>query len=336
MKAYLTLTLIITGVLIILTFIPSAVPKKPEDISVSSTEKASVTETSKLVNETTEAENTEAVRVLRVSSGRVETVNLKKYLIGAVAGEMPASFSLEALKAQAVVSYSYIKWIMANAENPEASLSDITDSASNHQSYIDESQMKEKWGDDYEKNLKKIESAVNAVYGQMLTYNGEPAFTVFHALSSGYTLDAEDIWGKKVPYLTSVEAPGDSLSANFEETITITPENFKALFSKENSLKLTDDDPTKWAKVTKKDERGYILSLTVFDKTYTRTDVKRILSLPGICFKATIKDGNFVFTVHGKGHGLGMSQYSADFMARQGSTYDEILLHFYKGTTLEK
>lgn len=279
-------------------------------------------------NHTTD-ENIETVAVLSTSSGKVTTVSVFDYLVGTVSAEMPASYREEALKAQAVACYTYLKWIK---ENSESDTSDITDSSSKHQAYLTESELKDKWGKNYDIYRSKIEEIVNSILGEYLTHEGETAMTVYHAISCGKTNSADEVWNSAVPYLVSVNAPGDKLSENFRNSVTFSREDFCKKLSDFN-ITLKDE---KISGLIKTDENGYFSSLEYKKQVLYPSDLRSAFSLNSLNFKIKESNDNIVFTVYGKGHGVGMSQYSADYMARQGYSYDEILAHFYKNTTLVK
>jgi len=271
----------------------------------------------------------DTITVLRASSGKTEQVDMTDYLIGAVANEMPASFHIEALKAQAVACHTYALWILKNADNPGSEFGDISDSSGKHQGYLNKSEMKEKWGDSYEKYYNRISDAVKEVKEEYLEYNGEPILAVFHALSSGTTSDCEDVWGDEIPYLKSVPAPGDKLSAQLDSEEKFTGEELmEKLGIKEEKNKLISDFKTA--------DSGYVTKIIIGDKSYTGREIRRLLDLRSPNFTYKQNKDNYVFSVKGKGHGVGMSQYSADFMARQGSSYKEILSHFYNGAEIKK
>ncbi len=281
----------------------------------------------------TQAENTEAkedtITVLRASSGKTEQVDMTEYLIGAVANEMPASFHIEALKAQAVACHTYALWIIKNADNPGSELGDISDNSGKHQGYLNKSEMKEKWGESYEKYYSRISDAVNEVKDQYLEYDGEPILAVFHALSSGTTSNCEDVWGDKIPYLNSVPAPGDKLSAQIDSEKIFTAKQLKEKFGiKEDEKELISS--------FKAADSGYVNEIIIGGKSYTGREIRRLLDLKSPNFTYEQSKDNYIFSVKGKGHGVGMSQYSADFMARQGSSYKEILNHFYNGAEIKK
>ena len=336
MKLYVILTAVLCVVTLTFPFFTNTLAKK-NDISLSTSQQTKK-ETTK--EEVTQAEKTstqeETIRVFKTATGKVSNVTLFDYIVGTVAGEMPASFSDEALKAQTVASFTYAKWIKENQNEAEKDDSDITDSSSAHQCYLDTAEQKEKWGENYEACRAKIEKAVESVFGEYLTYDGKTAMTVFHALSAGQTQSAEEIWGKSIPYLISVEAFTDEELSIKETELSFSAEEFKRLFEKSTEIKLAEGQIKKWAQVKEKTEGGYIKKLKVGTQIFTANEVKEILSLPGTAFKAKLENNNFIFTVYGKGHGVGMSQYSADYMARQKKSYKEILSHFYPGTILTK
>ncbi len=287
-------------------------------------------------NESAQEITEDKVRVLQVSTGKVLNLDMTEYLIGAVAGEMPASFSDEALKAQAVACYTYVKWIMHNSDNAPNEFSDISDDSSIHQGYMSKEQLEERWGNKYNKYYSKIEKAVNSVKNEYISYNGEPILAVFHGLSAGQTNSSEDVWANSYPYLVSVDAPGDKLSADLISLNSFTYGEFTAL-AKEK-IGISDDSVSQSDPITviSSTDSGYVKEAKIGDKTLSGTDIRSAFSLKSPNFEIEATDSEIIFTVYGKGHGLGMSQYSADFMARQGSDYKEILLHFYPGTQILK
>ncbi len=281
----------------------------------------------------TQTGNTEikedTITVFRTSSGKTEQVDMTEYLIGAVANEMPASFHIEALKAQTVACHTYALWIVKNADNPGSDLGDISDNSGKHQGYLNKNEMKKKWGDSYEKYYNRISDAVNEVKDEYLEYDGGPILSVFHALSSGTTSDCKYVWGDEIPYLKSVPAPGDKLSAQLDSEKTFTAEQLKEKFGiKEDKKELISG--------FRATDSGYVTEIIIGGKSYTGREIRRLLSLKSPNFTYEQSKDNYVFSVKGKGHGVGMSQYSADFMARQGSSYKEILSHFYSGAEIKK
>lgn len=318
MKKYLIITLFLSAVMIFSPLVVMVINNESENGMSDEYESETV-----YTNTTV---NSEKIRVLRTQSNKVIDIDIYDYVVGAVAAEMPASYSLEALKAQAVAGYSYALWIMENADNANRELYDISDNSDTHQAYSDYDQLKEKWGEKYDKNIKTIKDAVNSVLGEYLCYENEPAMCVYHAISGGSTQSAKQAWGNEIAYLKSVTAPGDTLSPDFDNEISYTQEEIK------NKLNISSKEKIEIRLTFGEGE--YVKAVSVSSKNYSGTEFASALGLTSPCFTVNEDKNGFNFTVKGKGHGIGMSQYSADYMARQGSTYKEILAHFYPGTTL--
>ena len=274
----------------------------------------------------TDEDKAETVSVFVVSSNKSMDMSVNDYLIGAVASEMPASFHTEALKAQAVACMSYMMWVKSNADNAEY---DITSDPATHQGYLTEDEMKNKWGDKYESYRGKISDAVSAVQGQYLTYEGEAILALFHAISPGMTQNSDDVWESPLPYIKPVTAPGDTISPDFDSQVSVSCRKIREIFSIDSQVK-----DSELIDIFTLSDSSFIKEIPTGTKTASAGDIASKLGLKSPYFTAEYKEGNYIFSVKGYGHGLGMSQYSADYMARQGSTYDEILAHFYKGTTL--
>lgn len=277
-----------------------------------------------------------AVRVLQVSSGHILESDLTEYLIGAVASEMPASYSEEALKAQAVASYTYLKWILLNSDNTENGLWDISDDSNTHQGFLSKEQMKEHWGEKHDTYYSKLKKVVEDVKKEYIAYEKEPILAVFHGISSGSTADSETVWGYSIPYLVSTDAPGDKLSPDLVSKNTFSYGELATLIKDLDGVSTEGISGKDLVKIVSSDENGYVKEVSVGNSTMSGAELKALLKLKSPNFIIKASENKIEFTVYGKGHGLGMSQYSADFMARQGYTYKEILGHFYPGTELLK
>ena len=183
-----------------------------------------------------QAANAEAeadtVAVLQSASGKVVELSTLEYLVGCVACEMPPDYSEEALKAQTVTAYTNLMRLKTNPDG-KAGDADITDDTGTHQGYYDEATRKEKWGEKYDIYNEKITNAVKAVLGQTLTYEGAYITAAYFALCPGRTESAENIWGGDIPYLVSVTSPGDKLSPNYSETVTLSEADVKAAAQKQ-------------------------------------------------------------------------------------------------------
>lgn len=270
----------------------------------------------------------DTISVMSPSTGKINKVEMREYIIGCVAAEMPAKYHTEALKAQAVASYTYAKKTLEQNEKSKNSVlgdADITDSSDTHQGYINQDERKEKWGDKFEEYEKKISAAVDEVYGFFLTYNGETALAVYHSISAGTTQSAEGLWGVEIPYLISVESVGDKLSPDYISSSKFDENEFEELCKKcgvEPDFEL------------KKDDDGYVRSVVSDDKSIAASKFRETFSLRSNCFEIEYEDGEYTVTCKGYGHGVGMSQYGADYMARQGFDWQEILAHYYTGTDI--
>jgi stage II sporulation protein D len=283
----------------------------------------------KTTEEKKEEKDEKTVKVFSSTDNAVSTVEEKEYIIGCVAGEMPVTYDEEALKAQAVACYTFLKWKQKHSDNEKADI----ESSQNDQVYMTKEEMQKKWGGDYEKYRKKLTDAVNSIYGETITYENEPIMAVFHALSSGKTEDAKNVWGKEIPYLKSVSSEGDKLSPAFSTTLVLSDDEFKKLFEEKSDVDFSKNAENP-IKITDRTDAGTVRKITVFDKEFTGEQIRNVLSLKSSAFTVKHTDGSFIFTVSGYGHFVGMSQYGADYMAKQGFKYDEILKHYYTGVKI--
>lgn len=266
----------------------------------------------------------EYITVMSSASGETSKIEMREYLIGCVAAEMPANYHPEALKAQAAASYTYAKRTMQTGGGD----ADITDDTGKHQGYLNKEQRKELWSSNFEENESKIGAAVDAVYGSVITYNGETALTVYHSVSAGATQSADELWGSDIFYLQSVASPGDKLSPDYVQSVSFTESEIADLLAID-----ADENGIGEVEFT---EGGYVSKIEICGEEFSGAQIRDKLSLRSNCFDAVYEDGEYVFEVKGHGHGVGMSQYGADYMARQGSTWQEIIEHYYPGTVISE
>ncbi len=274
--------------------------------------------------------NEEYISVMLTESGKTGKVTMREYLIGCVAAEMSPMCHTEALKAQAAASRTYAERIKKDKKKSDKA--DITDDPSSHQGYITEAERRERWGDNYDKYEVKIEAAVDAVEGKLITYDGEPALTVYHGISAGKTQSAQNMWGEDYPYLQSVESPGDKLSPDFINEYSFTPEEFSDKL-KNCGVAISESDGEVKTEVSLNSD-GYAAFVKIGSSQVSSRDIRAAFSLPSTCFALEYADGKYVFACKGNGHGVGMSQYGADYMARQGSSWEEIIMYYYKGVEI--
>ncbi len=268
------------------------------------------------------------VSVLHAETGQVESANLEDYLLGVVAAEMPASFHAEALKAQAVAARTYIYNSMvakeANSDHPQANV--CTDSA-HCKAWLSDAALRTDMGENwYTEHYPKIEAAVYETRGEIVTYNSEPIVAVFHSTGSGRTENSADVWGGDLPYLKSVESAGDAVSPKFTSTVEVPKTEIC------ETLGVTDAQVYEYTR----SEGGAVLTVNIGGFLFRGTDIRAYFDLNSANFEIEETDTHFIFHVKGNGHGVGMSQYGANFMAENGNSYTEILTTYYTGVTLSK
>lgn len=251
----------------------------------------------------------------------VNNIELEQYVIGVVAGEMPASFNDEALKAQAIASRTYAVYKMNTSKGDYDLVTDIS-----NQVYITNEEMQEKWGSEYNKYLEKVTNVVNDTKDLVMTYNGEVIESFYFAISNGKTENITSVFNEERDYLKSVESSDTNVN-NFMKTVTITRSEFC------NKLNINCDNIV--VKDIKYNETGRIDELNINNKVFKGTEIRRLLSLRSTDFKINVSD-NISITTKGYGHGVGMSQYGANEMAKNGSSYEEILKHYYQNIDIVK
>lgn len=298
--------------------------KSAKKSNISSAENTNTSNTNTNNTNTTQKELKQAedkMITLKRSNGQTINMSLDEYLIGVVAAEMPASFNIEALKAQAVVARTYtLKLIEQKRE--------LTDTVST-QVYKSNEELKNTWQGSYNKYYSKVRSAVKDTKDLCIKYNGKLIDAVYHASSNGYTQDAKMVWNNNIPYLKSVSSPWDTTSSAFLRS-TLIP------FSQISSTLGTDFNSESIIEVLSKDDSGRISKIKINDKEYTGVQIRNLLGLRSADFDYEIKDDGVNFTTRGYGHGVGMSQYGANGMANSGYNYRQIINYYYTNVNIEK
>lgn len=272
----------------------------------------------------------ETVRLLK--DGEVTELSVHDYLVGVVAAEMPASFELEALKAQAVAARTYLRRYTEQGSRHENA--DICADADCCQAYMSEDELKTAWGDGYGKYAEKIEKAVTKTDGQYLSYEGEAVLAAFHSSSAGRTESSAAVWSD-VPYLVSVSSPEDADTVpNYVSSLSVCDIDFRdtvLYLHPEADFTGASDD---WIGKVSYTDGGRVDSIVIGGVSIRGTELRSLFSLRSTAFEISKTEDGFTFTVTGYGHGVGMSQYGANTMAKDGKTYREILAHYYPDTTL--
>ncbi len=327
MKKYLTL--IILAAICCLAIPVALIKETATPPSPQSQEETNVESTSEIA-----AETRDTITVFRTVGNKTVDMTLFEYVCGSVAAEMPLAYHEEAIKAQAVACYTNALRLK-NSQN-DSEKSDISDDTKTHQGYIDESERREKWGADFEKYEQKLQSAVKEVENEAIYYNNELCVAAFYAISCGKTEDAKNIWGSEVPYLKSVKSEGDKLSPQYASTVSFSKEDF---IKHAKNLDLSEIDVANLKniiKITDKSPSGTVLTATVSGKQFTGEEIRKAFSLRSPVFTVKTTADTVTFNVSGYGHGVGLSQYGADYLARQGYTYKKILEHYYTDVEIKK
>lgn len=270
------------------------------------------------------------IDVYMTDISKVVTMNLEDYVLGVVAGEMPASFDVEALKAQALAARTYTMLRMKRFGGSGCSLhpeADICTDSTHCQAYRNPATVK--------KDLDKLKEAVYGTAGEVIVYDNKLIDAVFHSTSGGKTENSEDIWSSKVPYLRSVISQYEEQSPKYVAQQEISIDNFiKGMKKLDSGVKINKKNIQNEIKVLERSEGGRITKLKVGDKTFDGMDVRNVLGLNSSNFKYTVGKNTILFTVIGNGHGIGLSQYGADGMAKNGAGYRDIVMHYYQGVDI--
>ncbi|WP_026672825.1 stage II sporulation protein D [Alkalihalobacterium bogoriense] len=274
--------------------------------------------------------NNISVAVFRSKQDTIEEIGLEDYVVGVVASEMGPNFELEALKAQAIAARTYIVRHMLNPNGkddrklPDGATVNDTEM---YQVYHSPEELKAKWSD-YEANMNKIRQAVYATQGEVLTFEGEPIEALFFSTSNGFTENSEDYWTGEIPYLRSVESPWDKESPRYEGQTQMTVAEL------ETKLGVTLPAGDEIGEIVSRTKGNRVSKVIINNKEFTGRDIRELLGLDSSDFQWHRNGNTITFVTRGWGHGVGMSQYGAEGMAKEGKTYKDIIEHYYNGVSL--
>ena len=279
------------------------------------------------------------IKLYHKEEEKVEELPIDEYLYGVVSAEMPANFELEALKAQAVAARTYTIYKIVNGKGKHnADNADICDDSTCCQAWISKEKRMERWPEENRENYwNKIKEAVDSTAGKIITFNNEPIDAFFHSNSGGITESSINVWGGiDLPYLKSVETAGEDGYTQYSSEVKISKEellnklkekyrDIQINFDEEDCIKIIEYTESKRAKTVK------------FGNTQIAgTEVRSIFGLKSSNFSIKTQGNDVIFSVTGYGHGVGMSQTGADSMAKAGSSYEEIIKHFYTGVEISE
>ncbi len=272
------------------------------------------------------------------SVNKILKLSDREFLCGAVAAEMPAAFEKEALKAQAVACYTYFGRERNNKKSRKEKGYDFTANTEKWKNYVPKDQMNVKWGNSFEKYYKKISDAVDCVLGEVIEKDGDLILAAYHAISSGKTEKSADVFGGDLNYLVNVESPGDKLASGYESRVEVPIENFKKKLTTAWGECNFNGDPKEWVGNFEVTEGGMIKKIKICGHEAKGSEIRKIFDLRSSDFelKYDCENAKFLFIVKGYGHGVGMSQYGAQYMAKQGADYKQILRWYYPGTSIVK
>lgn len=276
-------------------------------------------------------------KALDKSTGQIVPLTLKDFTYGAVASEMPLTFEPEALKAQAVASFTYFCNLKEkNSQKPDPSLNgaDFLIDPSNKLYYISKEQMQALWGENFNFYYDKLSQALDPILGQSLKQDGKFIEALYHSISSGNTECIVDVFGGNLNYLKSVPSPGDVLAPGYQSTKEFSIDDFKSIAVSKWPGITFDQDIQNFLKINKRTQSGTVLDAEIGSIKTSGKELRELFSLRSANFEFNIHDNKIEFLVKGYGHGVGMSQYGAQNMAKQGSDYKQILAWYYPGTEI--
>ncbi len=272
-------------------------------------------------------------------TGEIIEVPLKDYLIGSVFAQLPADFEKEAIKAQILIAHTYIlKQHLMQKENPSPNLkgADFSDNSAKCYAWYNKAQAKKLYGNKFDEKLSKISKIVDEVIDYVITYDDKLILTAFHSISSGITDSAKDVWKDNIPYLQSTQSVWDQSESEFSETKEFTTDELKARLITNIDNVTLKDDTSNWIKIKETTNTGTVLKLDIGNKEITGEELSNILSLRSSCFDISYKDNKFFITTKGIGHNVGLSQYGANTLAKQGKNFENILKYYYKNIEITK
>ncbi|WP_338751969.1 stage II sporulation protein D [Bacillus sp. FJAT-52991] len=315
--AALFFTAIVIPSLLVLTFSP----KEEEEVAMK--------ETNKTTPNAPAEEPAVEVAVFRSKSQQIENFPLEQYVAGVVAAEMPAEFEKEALKAQALTARTFIIKHMTNGKTVSKGQAHVTDTV-NHQVFKTKDELKKIWGNDFSWKWKKINEAVKETKGEIITHDGAPITASFFSTSNGYTENSEDYWGQPLPYLKSVKSPWDEHSPKYRTQLQLPLSEF------ERKLGVSINEGQEAGTIMERTSGQRIAKVKIGNKELSGREVREKLQLPSSDFSWIVKDDEVIISTKGYGHGVGMSQYGANGMAKEGKNHQQIIHHYYQKIKIDK
>lgn len=275
------------------------------------------------------------ISLLHVQTGAIEELTLDEYLYGVVASEMPASFEVEALKAQSVVARTYTIYQMKNSDKHKEA--DLCDSSLCCQAWMTKENRFSRWEDDKENEYwNKIVEAVNDTKGKIIFYNDEPINALFHSNSGGITELAINVWGGDYPYLQIVETAGEDAYTSFKSEVKISKDQLVEIMNSKYTDFSIDFYKDDYIKINSYTNSKRVSKIKIGNKELTGVEARNLLGLKSTQFDFKIEGDDIFFSVIGYGHGVGFSQCGGDVLAKLGKSYEEIIKYYYKDVSIHE
>ena len=274
------------------------------------------------------------IKLLHKDTEQVEEVKLDDYIACVVSAEMPVSYDIEALKAQAIVARTYTIYKITTSKKHNNA--DICDKSTCCQAWISKENRLKKWEEAQAKdNWNKIILAVNDTIGKIITYEGKPINAFFHANSGGKTQIPFYVWGGTgYPYLQVVETAGEENYKQYNSEAKFTKEEFIEKVKKEHKDFKINYEEKDCIEIKERDTSNRVITVKIGNLNLSGVETRTLLGLRSANFTVEILENEILFKVVGYGHGVGMSQTGADSLAKQGKNYEEIIKHFYTGVEI--
>lgn len=334
-KAFLYIVIL----MFLVFFIPAIFTSKFKNLETSSSELAENLNVDENVNKIDTSPYNYSdygnINLLNSNTGEISQMNLDEYLLGVVSAEMPASYDIEALKAQAVVARTYTIYTIAHNNSKHGDMT-ICSSPQCCQAWISKQDRLDRW-DESERDLNwsKIEEAVYSTKGQVIEYNGEVINAFFHSNSGGKTEIPVNVWGgNQYPYLQTVETAGEEGYSQYSSEVVISKKELEDKLKEKYKDFSIDWNDSECIKITEYTDGNRARNVKIGNKNLSGVEVRSIFGLKSANFNIQINTNEIIFSVIGYGHGVGMSQTGADSLAKSGSNYIDIIKHFYTGVEI--
>ncbi len=274
------------------------------------------------------------VTLYNLENNEITTIDLLDYLIGTAACEMPSYYETEAIKAQMIASYSYYLYVLDNPTYLQTSYVPFNENLM--QGYASKEKLMEYWQLDFDTHYSKYLRAANEVLGDVLIYEDKAILASYYAVSSGTTQSSEDEWGQKLDYLVNVDSSFDAVSEDYMQMVSYSSQEIydrlNGSFAGFKDLNVSEAQD--WFSEIEYTAGGYVKNIKIADSYVTGTDFRNSMALASSSFMVFYEDGVFSIATKGYGHGVGMSQFGANELSKDGKTYKEILSHYYPNTEI--